>query len=221
MGKFKRDNRDDGRKKFGGGGFRRDDRGEAKTMFKTTCSECGKRCEVPFKPTGEKPVFCSTCFSEREGTGGDRRVKQRNDRRDHGRSGGGDRQMYKAVCDECHRDCEVPFKPSSDKPVYCSDCFDKNGRDDRGPRRDSGSGRGTDYKKDFESLNAKLDEVIALLSKTINEKEPTEKKEKKEVIKKKAVKKEEKKPARKKKEAAPKKTAKKKVEKKTAVKKKK
>ena len=35
----------------------------------------------------------------------------------------GDRQMYPAVCDECGRDTMVPFQPSGNKPVYCSDCF--------------------------------------------------------------------------------------------------
>ena len=33
------------------------------------------------------------------------------------------RHMHKAVCADCGRDCEVPFKPSSDRPVYCKECF--------------------------------------------------------------------------------------------------
>ena len=37
----------------------------------------------------------------------------------------GERQMHKAVCAECGKDCEVPFKPSEDRPVYCRDCFAK------------------------------------------------------------------------------------------------
>jgi CxxC-x17-CxxC domain-containing protein len=28
-----------------------------------------------------------------------------------------DREMHKAVCAECGKDCEVPFKPSGDRPV--------------------------------------------------------------------------------------------------------
>jgi CxxC-x17-CxxC domain-containing protein len=40
--------------------FKRDDRPQ--TMFKTICSDCGKECEVPFKPNGSKPVFCRDCF---------------------------------------------------------------------------------------------------------------------------------------------------------------
>jgi CxxC-x17-CxxC domain-containing protein len=33
-------------------------------LFKTTCNHCGKDCEVPFKPNGSKPVYCSTCFNK-------------------------------------------------------------------------------------------------------------------------------------------------------------
>ncbi len=37
------------------------------------CSECGKRCEVPFRPVSGKPVFCNDCFSaKRGGASGDR-----------------------------------------------------------------------------------------------------------------------------------------------------
>ena len=35
------------------------------------------------------------------------------------------RQMHKAVCDECKQECEVPFKPTEGKPVYCKDCYAK------------------------------------------------------------------------------------------------
>lgn len=63
------------------GGFRGGDRGgkggfkkpwenkggfdRPQVMHKATCSECGKQCEVPFRPTGEKPVFCNDCFNKR------------------------------------------------------------------------------------------------------------------------------------------------------------
>ncbi|MDO8460059.1 MAG: DNA-directed RNA polymerase [Nanoarchaeota archaeon] len=36
---------------------------------------------------------------------------------------GGPREMHKAVCSECKKECEVPFKPTEGKPVYCRDCF--------------------------------------------------------------------------------------------------
>lgn len=37
----------------------------------------------------------------------------------------GPREMHKAVCTECGKECEVPFKPTEGKPVYCRDCFAK------------------------------------------------------------------------------------------------
>ena len=35
------------------------------------------------------------------------------------------RPMYQAVCADCGKDCEVPFKPRGDRPVYCKECFTK------------------------------------------------------------------------------------------------
>jgi len=37
----------------------------------------------------------------------------------------GPREMHKAVCSECKQECEVPFKPTEGKPVYCKECFAK------------------------------------------------------------------------------------------------
>lgn len=34
-------------------------------MFKATCSECKKECEVPFEPKEGKPVYCRDCYSKR------------------------------------------------------------------------------------------------------------------------------------------------------------
>jgi CxxC-x17-CxxC domain-containing protein len=59
---------------------------------------------------------------------------------DRGQAYGGDRDkpLYKAVCSECGKSCEVPFRPSGDKPVFCSDCFNKkrDPSDTRGGKRD-------------------------------------------------------------------------------------
>lgn len=61
-----------------GGGRRGGDRGRGggrgggrpqRTMTTVTCSACGKKAEVPFKPTGDRPVYCSSCFEERGGGG--------------------------------------------------------------------------------------------------------------------------------------------------------
>jgi len=40
----------------------------------------------------------------------------------------GSREMHKAVCAECGKDCEVPFKPIEGKPIYCKDCYMKKKR---------------------------------------------------------------------------------------------
>lgn len=44
-----------GAKRFGGGSNDR-------PMYPATCVKCGERCEVPFKPNGSKPVYCSKCY---------------------------------------------------------------------------------------------------------------------------------------------------------------
>ncbi|MFH1668248.1 MAG: CxxC-x17-CxxC domain-containing protein [Candidatus Komeilibacteria bacterium] len=144
MGNFRRDNRS-------GGGYGGRDSGRP-TMHRATCSECGKDCEVPFRPTGEKPVYCSDCFR-----GKDNDAPRRSGSRDFGRSNSRDRQMYSAVCDKCGQKCEVPFKPSSDKPIYCSNCFDK------GDRGNKGSGQGG---KQLDEINAKLDLIMTSLGLT-------------------------------------------------------
>lgn len=201
MGKFNRDDRGDrrdrgdrggfgGKKKFGGdrGGFGRGDR-ERPTMHQAVCDECGRDCEVPFRPSGDKPVYCSTCFGNKE-EGGSRFEKRSSDRS----SGFGEKQMFEAVCSECGKDCEVPFRPTSDKPVFCSDCF---GKTERGGGR-SNAGNSDQYKKQFEMLNNKIDSILKLLStgsapktsseKIVKEEKPVVKEEKKAEKKKEAKK---------------------------------
>ncbi len=41
------------------------------------------------------------------------------------RFGSRPREMHKAVCSDCKKECEVPFKPRDDRPVYCKDCYSK------------------------------------------------------------------------------------------------
>jgi len=45
--------------------------------------------------------------------------------------GNSSREMFKATCAACKKPCEVPFKPSGDRPVYCKECFSKK-KDSRG-----------------------------------------------------------------------------------------
>lgn len=61
-----------------------------------------------------------------------------NNRPGFNRGGDERREMFKAICAECGKPCEVPFRPSGDRPVYCKDCFAAIGpqnRDERGPSR--------------------------------------------------------------------------------------
>ena len=36
-----------------------------------------------------------------------------------------ERSFTKVICSDCNKECEVPFKPSGDRPVYCKECFAK------------------------------------------------------------------------------------------------
>lgn len=120
-------------------------------MHHAICASCGKDCEVPFRPSGDRPVYCSDCFKDmgggqRRSEGGDFRRPDRDNKR-----------MFKAVCASCGQDCEVPFQPSSGKPVYCNNCFGK---------KDGAGSRKPDQSKDqFIALNDKLDKIIILLTK--------------------------------------------------------
>ncbi len=43
-----------------------------------------------------------------------------------GRFNQGPREMHKATCAECGQECEVPFKPDGERPVYCRECYKKH-----------------------------------------------------------------------------------------------
>lgn len=36
-----------------------------KNFVKAICAECKKECKVPFKPRGDRPVYCRECYSKR------------------------------------------------------------------------------------------------------------------------------------------------------------
>ncbi|MFA4941812.1 MAG: CxxC-x17-CxxC domain-containing protein [Patescibacteria group bacterium] len=138
-GKFKRDRGFSNK----GGGFR--DRDERPEMHKAICSECGRDCEVPFRPTGDKPVYCSDCFKN----------KSRDDSR---RPSFGEKKMFPAICDKCGQHCEVPFRPTGDKPVYCSQCFGKG--DNAGPKAKAPE----QSNRQMEIIISKLDKILNLLA---------------------------------------------------------
>jgi CxxC-x17-CxxC domain-containing protein len=50
--------------------------------------------------------------------------------------GGKEMPLHKATCSECHKSCEVPFRPTGDKPVFCRDCFALKRGEDTGTRNE-------------------------------------------------------------------------------------
>jgi len=134
-------------------------------------------------------------FNSNNRSGSNRSFGGGRGRSDYGRDR--DRQMYSAVCDKCGRDCQVPFKPSGDKPIYCSNCFEQNqDNQDRRERPNFGSNRRPDFGKSdnqnkelLASINSKLEKIIGLLTEQKQCVCKTDKKEVKKVAKKKTDKK--------------------------------
>ncbi len=82
--------------------------------------------------------------------GGGNRGSDRGSDRGHGPIGDGrEREMFKAKCSACFKACEVPFRPTSGKPVYCRDCFADNAPSDRSDRTPGrGDSRGGEFRRD-------------------------------------------------------------------------
>lgn len=135
-------------------------------MYDATCSKCGKACQVPFKPSGGRPVFCRDCFDKpMAGAGGHSRPFAGNSDRPRFE----DRQMFEATCAKCGDKCQVPFRPIEGKPIFCSNCFEKK----TGPASggsfgggNSGAGNTDQFKVQFASLNSKLDAILRALNGT-------------------------------------------------------
>jgi len=188
MGNFNRGGRSGGSFSRGGfGGGRGGNR--PTTMYKAICSECGDSCEIPFKPTGTRPVFCSVCFGKQQDNDGGRSNDRGGDR--GGRFGGDrresrsreDREMHDVICDKCGKNCQVPFKPTPGKEIFCDECFGKTGK--RG-------GDSTEVMEQIKMLTNKIDKLITLL-----DPKASVKKEKEVEIKKVVKEKKEKAPAKK------------------------
>lgn len=43
-----------------------DNRHRERVMHKTICADCKKECQVPFRPSEGRPVYCQECFSRRK-----------------------------------------------------------------------------------------------------------------------------------------------------------
>lgn len=151
---------------FGGGRSfgRRDDRGPAE-LHDATCNECGDSCQVPFKPNGRKPVYCTNCFKRDEGNdrGGERR--DFGSRFEHSFSD--EKRMFGATCDSCGDSCEVPFKPTGKKPIYCHNCFGKSSAPAAGANT-------AHLEAELKRINEKLDAIIEVLNEAAGFEETSE-----------------------------------------------
>ena len=145
---------------------RSNNRFDRPTMHDAVCDECGKDCKVPFRPSGDKPIYCSDCFERHDNNSSRRDGGRDSNKRDSGR-----KEMFHAVCDECGKDCEVPFRPSPDKPIYCSRCFDEvsprresSGNNARSRSTGSNNTDISQLKDQLGSISAKLDKLLKILT---------------------------------------------------------
>ncbi|MEI6316213.1 MAG: CxxC-x17-CxxC domain-containing protein [bacterium] len=128
-----------------GGGFNahgRDNRGprDGAMMHKAVCSECGKSCEVPFAPNGNKPVYCNDCFGKKKGNS------------------------------EKWSDGKPEFRSEGRHEHRSENRFEKRDFAPRGPiahesrlNTEPRDGGVRELKSHMDSLNAKLDRVIKIL----------------------------------------------------------
>ena len=110
-----------------------------------TCRDCGQAFTFT---SGEQDFYASRGFSEpsrcpdcraarkaqRDGGGSSYDSYGSSYGGGYGSGGGGrgQREMFSATCSSCGKEAQVPFQPSGDKPVYCSDCFQQRGGGSRG-----------------------------------------------------------------------------------------
>jgi len=81
-------------------------------------------------------------FGDRREDGGDRRDGGRRPRF----------EKHEVTCDKCGKLCDVPFKPTTGKPIFCRDCF--------------GSGKsesGGMSQEQFKTLDDKLNKILKIL----------------------------------------------------------
>jgi len=80
----------------------------------------------------------------------------------------GEQHRFQAVCNECQKACEVPFRPNGKKPVYCRDCFrGKEESPSYGARasRKGAPPQGSDFATRLDAIEAKLDRILKSLGK--------------------------------------------------------
>jgi len=60
---------------------RQDSSFRERAFTRVICADCQKECEVPFKPSAGRPVYCKECFSKRKEEGGSGSFKVKYDTR--------------------------------------------------------------------------------------------------------------------------------------------
>ena len=63
-----------------------------------------------------------------------------------------EKKMHTVTCDKCGERCEVPFRPTEGKPVYCYNCFKKDDNHESKPS-----------KNEFDQINEKLNKIMKKL----------------------------------------------------------
>jgi CxxC-x17-CxxC domain-containing protein len=131
------------RRDSGGRDFNRDRGGNSfarpTTMYQAVCADCGQPCEVPFKPSGDRPVYCSNCFKSKDVSSprqfGAREFSKPNFR-DNARPAFNDKKTFNRD-DRSHSD---------------------------GNRSQNAGGANQSFNEQFSMLNAKLDKVLRSLN---------------------------------------------------------
>ena len=87
------------------------------------CEDCGEEWVFSadeqqfFNERGyQTPKRCKPC-----------RQKRKMSRTDSS-SGFSERKLYDVTCADCGEQTQVPFEPKGDRPVYCRDCYRKQGQ---------------------------------------------------------------------------------------------
>jgi CxxC-x17-CxxC domain-containing protein len=94
-----------------------------------TCRDCGQAFTFS---SGEQDFYAARGYSEPSRCA-DCREQRKAERESGGYSSSrGPREMFSATCSSCGKEAQVPFQPSGDKPVYCSECFQQRGGSSRG-----------------------------------------------------------------------------------------
>jgi CxxC-x17-CxxC domain-containing protein len=105
-----------------------------------TCADCGQ--EFVFTASEQQfyadrgfsdPRRCRSCRAQRKASmgSGDQGAAGGYGGGGYSAGGGGGfrerrpREMFDATCSSCGKTAQVPFRPTSGKPVYCDDCFSR------------------------------------------------------------------------------------------------